>query len=78
MPRHGEEKHYGIFAMPGPPIECIDGATGELMVLARNNIIESVSETWCEHCQKWIQTDGVIGPLMYMAVHRDGDCKNGR
>jgi len=36
---------------------------------------QSISETWCAHCKRWIRTDGVVGPLTFMAKHRDGDCQ---
>ena len=34
----------------------------------------SVTKTWCAHCLTWVETDGVIGALKFMANHRDGDC----
>lgn len=36
---------------------------------------QTITETWCNHCRKWIPTNGVLGPLTFMAKHRDGDCQ---
>jgi len=36
----------------------------------------SVTETYCGYCKQWIKTDGVFGPLKFMAEHQNGDCQN--
>ena len=35
---------------------------------------ETVTEQWCAHCKTWIQTNGVLGPLRFMAYHEHGAC----
>lgn len=35
----------------------------------------TTSETYCAHCKRWIETNGVLGPLRFMAFHRYGDCQ---
>lgn len=62
-PMHGEVVHYGYKT-------SINSEPGLMPI----GFMESVTETWCAHCGSWVQTNGVLGPLRFMAEHGDGDC----
>lgn len=60
-PKHGQIKHHGY--------KTTFSETG----FSAHTV--SVVETYCSHCKEWVRTDGVLGPLTFMARHRDGDCQ---
>lgn len=63
MATHGETRHLGFRTHDG-----------KISSVATIGVMESVGETYCGHCGKWVETNGVLGPLTFMAKHRDGDC----
>ncbi len=75
-PYHGQVRRRGCRTMAGEPTDFVDPLSGQtLLSVPALTITETVSDTWCGHCVQWIPTDGVLGPLRFMARHRDGDCR---
>jgi hypothetical protein len=75
-PKHGATRHHGYKTIDGKPVEMLDARTGQVVYSGpSSSTTVSVSETYCGHCKAWIQTNGVLGPLKFMAEHRDGDCQ---
>ena len=72
--RHGEIHNHGMQTRHGESVEFLgpDGKTVYQGPIA--SVTETVSETWCDHCKTWVKTNGVLGPIRFMAEHRDGDC----
>jgi hypothetical protein len=62
-PKHGEFVHLGY------KTQTDRDSDGHLL----GGKLETRGETWCNHCKKWIETNGVLGRLKFMAEH-DGDC----
>jgi hypothetical protein len=67
MNKHGDIRHHGYRTTRDEPQQF-----GSAML--SNSYTESIVETYCGHCRKWIETNGVLGPLRFMATHRDGEC----
>jgi hypothetical protein len=73
-PKHGEVRHHGLRRVDGKETTYED-KQGRLVYRGPTlPVVESVTETYCTHCKTWVQTNGIMGPLKYMAEHRDGDC----
>ena len=61
----------------GKNVEYLDQRTGETVYSGPIvSVTQTVSETWCENCQKWIRNAGVLGPIRFMAFHDKADCVN--
>lgn len=74
MPKHGETRHFGIQRVDGEQTTLTD-TSGEVVYQGASSFVEqTVAQTYCSHCQQWIQTDGVMGPLRFMAKHDSADC----
>lgn len=69
-PFHGETRNHHSETSGSSPTEFRDATTGEVVFKGFGvTLTQSVSEKWCEGCQKWITTKGVIGPIMWDAEH---------
>jgi hypothetical protein len=75
MPSHQETRIHGLRTHAGDPVEFTDPATGAVALRVPALVVtETIAETYCGHCKQWIETNGVMGPIRFMARHRDGDC----
>ena len=74
MAKHGETRIHGMTRQEGEHVE-FELPAGGTVSLPVCSVEETAAETWCDHCGRWIQTNGVLGPLTFMALHRDGDCR---
>lgn len=73
--KHKDTRFHGIQRVPGPEVEYTDRSGRTIYKGPGSGTDQTIAETYCGHCQKWIQTNGVMGPLKFMATHEDGDCQ---
>lgn len=74
MHKHGEKRGFGVERVVGKEVSFTDVKGQEVYRGAGSSLFQTTSETYCEHCRRWIQTNGVMGPLKFMADHDSGDC----
>lgn len=55
-PKHREVRHHGFHTEVG----------------VGHSVTTSVTDTYCAHCHQWVETNGVLGPLRFMAWHDHG------
>jgi len=59
-PKHGSTRDHHYEDEKGQSVHVFGAAA-----------VQSVCETYCAGCQKWVRTPGVVGPLKFMAEHGD-------
>lgn len=70
MPNHGESRNHHTEKSEGSTTEYRDARTGEVVYKGPTvTLTQSVSEKWCEGCQKWIPVRGILGVFAWDTEH---------
>ena len=74
VPKHGETQQLGMQRTDAPATSFTGPDGAPVWTGAGSSFTQTVSRTYCGHCREWIQTNGVMGPLAFMAKHDSADC----